>query len=167
VSARFCAACGAALALASVAGETRARLGCSACARVHYENPRVRVGGIAAAADGAPVLRLARLGHGEKLQTAVLRAFGGAAAALEAQQLALYCALADLDVGEVLLLFRLLPRSTIAVATGAAGSSTGWSAGLLDRYAADARSGTFRVYAGTYQSGVLQIEAVPQEECRA
>jgi ADP-ribose pyrophosphatase YjhB (NUDIX family) len=42
-TARFCLDCGGALAVATVPNETRSRLKCQACGRVHYEAPSVAV----------------------------------------------------------------------------------------------------------------------------
>jgi hypothetical protein len=165
VSARFCGICGTALAPAVPPGEARTRLVCPACSAVHFENPAVQAGVIVELAEG-PLLCLGRLEHGEKLQVAALRAIGAGATATE-PDLVLYCAVSDLDAGEVSLLFRLAPGIGAGSPAAAPLPAPAWAAALLRHYVADSGRGVFRVYAARYAAGVLSIEAVPEEACRA
>jgi hypothetical protein len=165
MSARFCGACGTPLAPVVPAGEVRARLVCPACSAVHFENPAVQAGVILEAAGGLR-LSLARLQRGEKLQAAALRAIGAGTPVAE-PDLALYCAVSDLDAGEVSLLFRLVPGVPTSPAAAAPLPAPAWAAELLRHYATDAGRRAFGVYVARHEGGVLRIEAVPEEACHA
>lgn len=155
MSVRYCASCG-----AELPGAPGGHRQCAACGAHSYANPAVHAACLVAQPGGGCTLARARLLPGETVQSAALRALGDAAGDAEAQRaLALYCALTDLDRGEVWLVFRLrAPAAPPAPPAG--GVPPAWEAALCERYRADCAAGRLPVYTASLRSGELSLYEV-------
>ena len=159
MSGEFCTACGAAMAVSVERGHRA----CSQCATLHYENPVVFAACIVESASGEVRLFRSRLAADESIQACAEGALGsfGEGVGVEPDALALYCALTDLDSGEVCFVFRLteVVEGTLPVLEQPA--SIVWAVSLCSRYAADRTAGCMPVYTGSVAGGALDLVAVP------
>lgn len=163
MNAGFCAACGAPLPLPAGAGHRA----CTRCGTPSYANPAVYAACVRLLADASAGLWYARVAPGETIQACALRALGcGSGCPAEQQasapRLALYCALTDLDRGEVCLVFRLRDAAPATPVTPA-GELPGWGAALCSRFATDCAAGRLPVYTASVVNAGLDMSEVPAD----